>query len=126
MIESKDLRIGNNLLWGSTIVQISSIHEDNTIRFWDANKINTVGCFKINAFNPIHLTDEILLKCGFEMNRLSFSIKFQLNNFIIFKIDDYFYAKPIGVKISLNSLHQLQNLYFALTGEELLLLFLLY
>ena len=66
---------------------------------------------------PIPLTEEWLLKFGFEYSDLNgdsglwkippFQIYGKYNQFIY----DY--------KLDVNYVHQLQNLYFALTGEEL-------
>jgi hypothetical protein len=71
--------------------------------------------------NPITLTPEILLKAGFD--------KMDLGIFESNKYDIYLYyskeangflfkSRPDG-GIILKHLHQLQNLYFALTGKEL-------
>ena len=67
-------------------------------------------------FEPIPLTEEILLKCGFEYDGDG-----------IYGVDnvyyDFYFSKTGVVVRGLNNkiyhLHQLQNLYFALTGEEL-------
>lgn len=68
---------------------------------------------------PIPLTEEILLKCGFEEDANLFH-----NNIALYKNGvggfnynaNYFEHDNL---ISVDYLHQLQNLYFALTGEEL-------
>ena len=76
---------------------------------------------------PIPLTEEILLKCGFENKSGSFVPTFickqrrdllvQVLNGCIFRIKtDMEY--PTFVRY-FDYLHQLQNLYFAITGEEL-------
>ena len=75
-------------------------------------------------FNPIPLTPEILERCGFEKGNDNLSLKvFEgyvsilliLNTFpLVLEID--------GSRMPLHRvkyLHQLQNLYFSLTGEEL-------
>jgi hypothetical protein len=69
----------------------------------------------------IPLTPEILIKAGFE--EMEFSI-FESNKYDIYlyyskKANGFlFKSRPDG-GIILKHLHQLQNLYFALTGEEL-------
>ena len=73
------------------------------------------------SFDPIPLTPEILEKCGFENN-----------GFYCTHSDPYMEISPSATGFILsvncseyeigetfNHLHQLQNLYFALTGEEL-------
>lgn len=77
----------------------------------------------IHLCNPIPITPEILEKCGFEYWTLDHDctdpndaywvhkkMKFAINNikWTVQKLD-----------VKLSYLHQLQNLYFALTGEEL-------
>ena len=65
---------------------------------------------------PIPLTEDILLKCGY------WKLEHKTINFVntghsIWRLDGRFYCEKNGVKI--NYLHQLQNLYFALTNQEL-------
>ena len=95
----------------------------------------TVGCMKTGFesaatfydsedIHQIPLTEEILLKCGFvEKHKW-----FYKENFILgyTTTDDNLQAeyKFAGVEgdwkmIDIKYLHQLQNLYFALTGQEL-------
>lgn len=74
---------------------------------------------------PIPLTEEILLKCGFEITRQTEhpnniwtvygeECKFELEHITSFYLYD---NKCFGTKVQY--LHQLQNLYFALTNTEL-------
>lgn len=80
------------------------------------------------GFEPIELTEEILLKCGvakksedlendnidYLLNNSDYWIQYhkEVNNFL-------FYSLENSLGINLTSLHQLQNLYFALTNKEL-------
>jgi len=74
-------------------------------------------------WEPISLTEEWLLKCGFEWKEYSLFNRLSLtkNSFTIeFEISDNIcdcYLEMIGIDILF--VHQLQNLYFALIGEEL-------
>lgn len=75
---------------------------------------------------PIPLTEEWLLKFGFEKNFNNFYEKLinKDEDDFIGKLTDYFFAYYIDKKdnyplIYIKYVHQLQNLYFALTGEEL-------
>lgn len=84
-----------------------------------------IVCSLDNAHNfediePIPLTEEILLKCGFEF----FDNERIFNNFVIedFHNGNYYFTAGEGIKLHekhIEYLHQLQNLYFSLTGEEL-------
>jgi hypothetical protein len=81
----------------------------------------------INSMNPIPLTEEWLLKFGFERHHFDYSngviyIKDVPNN-NEFKWGVYPFELGSGFIINksknLKYVHQLQNLYFALTNEEL-------
>jgi hypothetical protein len=67
--------------------------------------------------NPIPLTEEWLLKFGFEKYDTN---KYSINHFYIRKIGDEFETE-VGECLykTIDYVHQLQNLYFALTDEEL-------
>ena len=73
-----------------------------------------------NSYKPIPLTEEWLLKFGFEKYEFDhkenqYRHKDRLIVFRDGKFVDY------GSSVILEYVHQLQNLYFALTGEELVL-----
>lgn len=123
-MEAKELRIGN---------YVYALDEDFNESFLkvDLNDICNIECDP-DMFNPVPLTEEILLKCGFEYKkgilRIDISqdtyLKGNLNNFEFHmaiceklefcdEVTDIVSLKPI------KHLHQLQNLYFALTGKEL-------
>jgi len=82
--------------------------------------------YKINGYNignlePITLTEEWLLRFGFERND-NYKIKeFVRGDMIIYtynKVNKEVYY-GICVEVKIKYIHQLQNLYFALTGREL-------
>ena len=65
---------------------------------------------------PIPLTEEWLLKLGFKFtNGYGFKI---FGNWLQ-KEDDVYFYNVNGNFVEINYVHQLQNLYFALTGQEL-------
>lgn len=69
-------------------------------------------------YSPILLTPEMLGQFRFDQTRQFF----ELNDLILLKVEDvyyYYYNSGTGSRTQLKYLHQLQNLYFALTGEEL-------
>ena len=123
MIQVNELRIGNLIYSSSggvkyvvgtsykTILHSSSLESYTYYEDYDSN------C------EPIPLTEEILLKCGFKLSHKGFTYdKKRLS--ICLPCDSYkngrvyFNSWCISEK-SIDSLHQLQNLYFALTNEEL-------
>lgn len=130
MIISKDLRIGNYLLKDGKIVEVAVINSDNTIRVWNEEKTNTLGCFcfRLKDFEPIPLTEEWLLKFGFLYNGWNWD--FQSYRFHAQGKNDRgeFYNTEFGIRknkevfnisFKIQYVHELQNLYFSLTGKEL-------
>ena len=68
------------------------------------------------------------MKCGFEneideIDNQTYNIYFVTNtDYLIeyfYKDKKFIFTDDMGLKITINYLHQLQNLYFALTNEEL-------
>ena len=108
MIKANELRIGN--------------YYTNGIDFYEVIPPVIEKVFESERLwcNPIPLTEEILFKCGFTR----FGKSFRLNTFeycpisknlVIHGHGGYY----TGLILKIQYLHQLQNLYFALTGEEL-------
>jgi hypothetical protein len=71
-----------------------------------------------NWGKPIPLTEERLLKFGFEKDVTEYNTCWFLNHVYIWFVDgEYINELDLPIKY----VHQLQNLYFALKGEELTL-----
>ena len=123
-MKAEELRIGNLVtLSGSLILTVYEIHED----CFYAKDIKE-GSFKNtwSDLQPIQLSEEVLLKCGFENG--GYDLLFWYNNDIELygfnHLDADNYALLTShlkedVNVRIYYLHQLQNLYYALTGEEL-------
>jgi hypothetical protein len=120
MIPFKELRIGNLVTLDGFVQPIQVINAYKGHLCF----ANAMGNFENDSddksIQPIALTDEILLKCGFDSGILKAGNLFlqQFDDdkgfvFITGDADDPLNDKPVQY------LHQLQNLYFALTGEEL-------
>lgn len=131
MIQANELRIGNWLLFDSHISKPEYIQV--TARFFSGlaggrplSELSPDDEISI-YHNPIPLTPEILEKAGFGLLKKATTqkwVKYGIHPFelkIGAKRDSYpFYLQ--GYKFypyPLYYLHQLQNLYFALTGNEL-------
>lgn len=81
------------------------------------------------TFNPIPLTPEILEKCGFTKmnNGWNMGERKSYMDVIFSLFDDNYCQGELDLRLNgsdlpmpkVKYLHQLQNLYFALTGEEL-------
>lgn len=78
-----------------------------------------------NKFEPILLTPELLIAAGFEWQASGYSGFYKDTgnkwSMRIWQNDDHDFLYSISDynAISLFHIHQLQNLYFALTGQEL-------
>ena len=75
-------------------------------------------------FRPIPLTEEILLKCGFEKsawdNFSTFRNSFCSDGCIVISLEHkYIEIGDLTLDIEIKYLHQLQNLIYALTNQEL-------
>lgn len=77
-----------------------------------------------NTFDvePIPLSEEVLLKCGFEEDETHVSEDHPwaiwVKNDVVISLP-YFEFSFESTDVEIKYLHQLQNLYYALTGEEL-------
>lgn len=93
--------------------------------------INTFAEFNLHLkeFQPIPLTEEWLLKFGFDNNRrlylygmadyfMSYDIMSD-NSIFIYNEVETANNESLTMMGHIKYIHQLQNLYFALTGEEL-------
>ena len=122
MILASDLRIGNwvqRIGWPLQIVGIKGTD------IWLDSKGYEFEHYFYDGINPIPITEDWLLKLGFhETQRMAKYVEFSINNDYFLRLPickhlekDYWYALRGEVKIKY--VHQLQNLYHALTGEEL-------
>lgn len=131
MIQAKNLRVGNYV----------TFHDDNTIYSVVSIEEKGIGVknqeeetwIELDRFSPIPLTEDILLKCGFEKAEdLGDQIYYQLPNekhgfSICADHDDWgiYHFNSSGQHCIMWGeehmlyLHQLQNLFFALRGQEL-------
>lgn len=131
MIEPTELRIGNCVQRENEVIVVDAIVEfeinvwfseeyDNEERLRGWSKSNGFSCADING---IPLTEEWLLKLGFH-NRYPeyYSIEIEEKRYLDFFMKDNM-ASILGVVLTNNNeirhVHQLQNLYFALMGQEL-------
>jgi hypothetical protein len=123
MIKANEIMLGNIYfdqndnyhLWKVEDFQHKTMFTDNQLWFI--------------PFKPVELTPKILEKCGFEIiyNEIDIIIKKRIEGismlkFAYFKEDGYLQQlvnECICVGIPFKLLHQFQNRYFSLTGEEL-------
>jgi hypothetical protein len=114
-MESIELRLGNFIQDEFGIVE-------------QVESLNSFGCEEINEnsvtgfYEPILLNSEWLLKFGFEPSGTSWLRN--TGNYGYFDIelmDEHYFLNYEGLPFSngFKYVHQLQNLYFAVTGKEL-------
>ena len=115
-LKANELRIGNYLNGKQGHVIITEIRENNIVKIHD----NTSSFYVGTCLKPITLTEEWLIKFGFEWNGNKFLTIFTpCGKAFVYLEDNFFKFVNVTIEIPIKYVHQLQNLYFALTGEEL-------
>lgn len=129
MIPTTDLRIGNCYTTGLEVIGSReaklNMSENRAIKltlnhFYIFSQANEL----IQCLQPIKLTESILLQCGFDKNRIEYIIENFVLNAQIDGTFEFYYSYENGrnefnLSPDLKYLHQLQNLYYSLTGKEL-------
>lgn len=117
MIDARELRIGN-IVYFNNYKQLD-INQIKTLTFIDFEQI----CYDkhANRFSPIQITTEILEKWfGFEKIDFDyFELKAEKNYYCHIDELGFGFALEHETFYICEYVHELQNLYFALTGEEL-------
>lgn len=118
-MKNSELRIGNLVMplpnkshYGDKLIKVESVYEDGiNINFRE---------YKMADLQPIPLTEEWLIKFGFVKNNDSWEDE---EVTLIKQGEDNFYITNGGIELisslPIDYVHQFQNLYFAITGEEL-------
>lgn len=136
-MEARELRIGNLVNTKSGILEIESISSEgvNLHTYTDTHYgVQSSGSYfenSLDEIDPIPITKEWLIKFGFthngygefNLNDLNFDCEYtDAGEWVVFldqtKEGDK-YVSRVYIKQGVRFVHQLQNLYFALTGEEL-------
>lgn len=133
-LDITDLRVGNHVLYGDKICTVQSIMWGDVLELHILNipGVQEEGTAEplIDRVHPIPLSEEILLKCGFDANYES--------GFVAYKTDAkdaYGHAFDISlvedntnstfnyvcwdINCGMKYVHELMNFYFAITGKEL-------
>lgn len=119
MIKANDIRIGN--IFKVREDAINTEHYPGDIIKWDLSDFSAIERGRLNYmdFDPIPLTPELLEKCGFELLVGDYDFDTYSKNGIEVWEHDEGYCHSYAFGGDVDHLHQLQNLYFVLTGEEL-------
>lgn len=124
MIAANELRIGNLIEKDNVIYKFLSLEQNHASTsayrlYWVETLDGKLGKYYSTHFNPIPLTPEILEKLGFEFDTITFSKSY----FLLAEGDNGFDVWIGGLsKVKLNPIkyvHELQNLFYAITKEEL-------
>ncbi|RZJ35479.1 MAG: hypothetical protein EOO18_07875 [Chryseobacterium sp.] len=121
-MEATELRLNNLVIYEDEIVPVMGMENNNNNLLV---KIDPYTSINPNDLEPIALTAEWFSRLGFkEAYRSSTRVRFELPNYCRYDFD--LSSNKIlqgflffGNYIKCNYLHQLQNIYFTLTGEEL-------
>jgi hypothetical protein len=135
MVKPAELRIGNLLLWNPKLKQLQSTlgvlqvavtavmadkigytfpNLDHRVEPFEDDLMQTENRIKnIEELEPIKLTQNILDKCSFN----SAAENFKKENLKV--TGEKIMYNYHSIKLEIKYVHQLQNLYFDLTGEEL-------
>ncbi len=120
-IKARELRIDNLVEHEGEFYKIHSIAKVfptlDTIRFG-------IGVIDWNNINPIPLTEEWLLKMGFDLQYKSeMHSTYEIMNgkftYYFWYNDKRHYLSFLGINVVCNYVHTLQNIIHSLTGEEL-------
>ncbi len=109
-MKASELRIGNFVRGNLGNNEIESI---------DSLDLFVINCENEDEFAPIPLTEEWLVRFGFKEGTTD-SLKAVTHASLSRMGNDYMlYQGHYCLYVKIKHVHQLQNLYFALTGEEL-------
>lgn len=129
-MKANEIRIGNYIadIWTPNgLFKVTELRKD---------KIFYGNCFKAkyDDIRPIPLTEEILLKAGgkrFDEDKIILMLNDPSTHLVLMKVGTHWFPQieqtgefaSEGVNVVflnfIDYLHQLQNLFFALTGEEI-------
>ena len=127
-MKATELRIGNLIKEekDGTIATVKGLPADRYIQYSIGRHPKQIYGEPLSWFIPIPLTEDWLYKFGIvELKNYGIHSDYGFNNFSdhSFRItadgEGYWYYSNANTVIHLTHVHQLQNLYFALTGEEL-------
>lgn len=136
-MDSKELRIGNYINFGSTVSEVFGITVTDVMFKYSTGSEEKYAKLISEGIQPILLTEEWLLKFGFENITLKYSEHSRPMGLYLENIDSYLTFNHNEWRIEEDEdwrdggnhhdlpeiiyVHQLQNLYFSLTGKELTL-----
>jgi hypothetical protein len=130
MIQANELRLNNIVQVNGILGIVEWIQKDSiSVRYFEIQSNLSNGIITHESkLTPIPITEEILVKCGFEWEDIKTHTDKTTRGLykgILMMLptnNEWWYAAPFGYPLHIERtmyLHQLQNLYYAFTGEEL-------
>lgn len=131
-MKTKELRLRNYVMYNGYEVVVTGVNSPQPLKDEWFNNQYLVEVYvsgglitaREDELEPIVITDKILKKFGLEINKYGgylYQEVYQAGKLFIFVINSF--QTQMGdwdyVEVEIKYVHQLQNLYFALTGEEL-------
>ena len=122
---TNELRIGNwvnsELFGDYKIIGISNFSENNAL-FWKSYNYYPKAC-SIDSLKGIHITEEWMVKAGAMKIHEVLDI-FELDRFELYQFYTHGFWKVVDKEnktyiTKVSYVHELQNMYFVLNGEEL-------
>jgi len=121
MIKPGELRLNNSVISKCHQGLITEVRDlsPTSLKLW----ANPFANYKYEDIDPIPLTPEILQKCGFPETK-GLWYEHEISSFFLDGSGNFFAGEVLNVDSpviakNIKYLHQLQNLYFMLTGSEL-------
>jgi hypothetical protein len=123
-MKPKELRIGNYVLIRDYLLIVSGLTWDETEGTYEVVYHNNRASQPIKNFKPVPLTEHWILKFGFKpkYEDQEDNLIYEKNNLLITKDkfkEEFYLELNMSVESELKYVHQLQNLYFVLTADEL-------
>lgn len=136
-MKTSDLRIGNYVYYENTTHIVSGVHGNKVYSWWvkdgepvieyeakdiSGTQVENPYMDVISQYEPIPLTEEWLLKFEFwtsDWDIHSTLRKQVLDSSLVYDKDNKTFDLGDLLNIKIEYVHQLQNLYFVLTGGEL-------
>jgi len=128
-MKANELRIGNKINYEGFVATVIGLTTDDSVRVrYNKSELQIIECTAIfgwerNVVGGIPLTEEWLLKFGFTYRHGGYLHNHKTNYFTLtgdLPDDLDYYGGSGGIGANIKYVHQLQNLYFCITGEELI------
>lgn len=129
IMKANELRIGSLVTHeGIDMFRVDEIRQSNegcVIRMYPCDNLESKMDMFVSLAEPIPLTPEVMEKCGFVKSKLEgYDVHFKYSHHKLHSAITALYNSEFSIKLDdvargVKSLHQLQSLFFALTGEEL-------